>query len=55
MLKKVRVGRQARFFLKNFIIIIFSLERAYGTLMQNVVKFKYTQVIHKEVKPSPSH
>ena len=36
MLNKVRVGRQD----------FFSMQRAYGTLKQNLVQFKYTQVIN---------
>ena len=32
--------------------LVFSIQRAYETLKQNLVKFKYTQVINLEVKPS---
>ena len=40
-----------------FFIIFFSIQIAYRqrTLKLNLVKFKYTQVINEEVKPSQSH
>ena len=31
------------------------MQRVYGTLKQNLVKFKYTQVNNEEFKPSRSH
>ena len=36
-------------------IIFFSMQKAYGTLKQNLIKFKYTQAISHEIKPSWSH
>ena len=36
-------------------VFYISMQSAYGTLKQNLIKFKYTQVINKEVKPSRSH
>ena len=38
-----------------FISLFFSIQRAYGTLKQYLVKFKYTQAINEEVKPSGLH
>ena len=45
MLKKLGnyVGRS---FFNFFLSLFFSIQRAYGTLKQNLVKFKYTQVIN---------
>ena len=38
-----------------FLSLFFSIQRAYGTLKQYLVKFKYTQAINEEVKLSGSH
>ena len=44
------------FFTKNSYHYFFSsIQRAYETLNQNQVNFKYTQVIHSEVKLPRSH
>ena len=54
MVRKMRISRY--FFKKEcFLSLFFSIQRAYGTLKQNLVKFKYTQVIKYEVKSSQSH
>ena len=44
MLKKMQVG--SCFFYYFFFYHFFSMQRAYGTLKQNLIKFKYTQVIN---------
>ena len=44
MLKQIRVRRWVGF--NFFYRYFFSIQRAYGTLKQNLVKFKYTQVIN---------
>ena len=45
ILKKIRVGRV--FFLIFFFLSLFIfIQRAYGTLKQNLVKFQYTEVIN---------
>ena len=41
--------------LKKFSFINISIQRACGTLKQNLVKIRYIQVINLEVKPSRSH
>ena len=47
MLKNIRVGsRQVGAVFTFFIIIYFSMQRTYGTLKQNLIKFKYFQVIN---------
>ena len=48
-------GRYAVPFLVSFFIIIFSIQKGYGTLTQNLVKFKNTQVNNNEVKPFRSY
>ena len=42
MLKQIRVGRLDFV----FYLLVFSIQDAYGTLNQDLVKFKYTQVIN---------
>ena len=44
MLKKIRVGRV--FFLFFFLSLFIFIQRAYGTLKQNLVKFQYIEVIN---------
>ena len=44
ILKIFRVGRNDFFF--TFLTSFFSIQRTYGTLKQNLVKFKYTQDIN---------
>ena len=44
MLKKIRIGRV--FFLIFFFSLFIFIQRAYGTLKQNLVKFQYTEVIN---------
>ena len=52
--QKVRVGRWDLFLKKNHHYFIF-FTKSNGTLKQNIVKFKYNQIITKKVKPSRSH
>ena len=51
--QKITVGKI--FFLHSFFHYYFSIQIAYGTLKQNLVKFIYTEVINQEIKPSQSH
>ena len=54
MLKTLgKEGRQD-VFLNFFYHYFFSIQRAYGTLKENLLKFIYTQVINLGVKPSRS-
>ena len=46
MIKKIKIGKQVGFSLKKNCHCFFSIQRAYGTLKQNLVKFKRTHVIH---------
>ena len=56
MLEKIRVGMQYPF-LFLFLLSFFLYKKAmdYGTLTQNLVKFKNTQVNNNEVKPFRSY
>ena len=49
------VGKMVGFFKKAFCHYFAFYARVYGTLKQNLVKFKYTQVNNEEFKPSRSH
>ena len=46
MLKKIRVGMYDFFFFCFFYHYFFNIQGACGTPKQNLVKFKYTQVIN---------
>ena len=46
MLKKIGLVEGRLFFNFLFVIISFSIQRAYGKLKQNLVKFTYTQLIN---------
>ena len=44
-LKTIRVGRYDCFFTFVSSLFFFSIQRAYGTMKQNLAKFQYTEVI----------